>query len=57
MNTPVQLVGEYFETLDAPLGKRFHIIDDAAHAPFLGNPVEFERILQAIVTEVHEVER
>ncbi len=51
MNTPVQLVGEYFEALDAPLGNRFHIIDDAAHAPFLGNPTEFERILKAIVAD------
>ncbi len=55
MNTPVQLVREYFEALDAPLGKGLHIIDDAAHAPFLGNPAEFRRILEAIASEGTEL--
>jgi pimeloyl-ACP methyl ester carboxylesterase len=57
MNTPVELVREYYEALDAPFGKRLYIIDGAGHAPFLGNPSEFTRILKEIDFEVRKIPR
>ncbi|TVR05107.1 MAG: alpha/beta hydrolase [Spirochaetaceae bacterium] len=48
MNTPVNLVREYFEALDAPRGKRIHVMSDCAHAPFLGNPSEFNHVVREI---------
>ncbi len=57
MNTPVLLVREYYDFLDAPLGKTLFTIDDAAHAPFMGNPSEFSRVLKTILSEVSELQR
>ncbi len=57
MNTPVSLVREYYDRLDAPLGKKLYVIDDAAHAPFLGNQSEFGHILKSIIAEVNQLTR
>ncbi|KPQ15403.1 MAG: putative hydrolases or acyltransferases (alpha/beta hydrolase superfamily) [Rhodobacteraceae bacterium HLUCCO18] len=34
-NTPVPLVQEWFETVEAPQGKRIEVFDGSGHAPFL----------------------
>ena len=48
MNTPLALTREYFEGLDAPLGKELIVVRGAAHSPFLSKPEEFADILKAI---------
>jgi pimeloyl-ACP methyl ester carboxylesterase len=35
MNTPAQLVREYYEGLDARRGKELFVFEDAAHTPYL----------------------
>ncbi len=45
--TPLELVQEYYQLLDAPM-KGLYIMEDAAHAPLLKNPAEFARILADI---------
>jgi len=52
MNTPVELVLEYFDALDAPRGKRLIVFDDAAHTPHLSQPDAFCDVLLEILDEV-----
>jgi len=40
-NTPVPLVRDWFETVEAPLGKRIEVFDGSGHAPFLTEPDRF----------------
>jgi len=52
MNTPVQLVREYFERLEAPRGKELIVFEDTAHTPYLSQDAAFcdvmVRILHAV---------
>ena len=40
-NTPVPLAREWFETVEAPLGKRMEVFDGSGHAPFLTETARF----------------
>ena len=42
-NTPLQLVNEYLENLDAPNGKELVIFEKSSHTPFMGEPEKFNR--------------
>lgn len=46
-NTPLELVREYCQLLDAPM-KDLYIMEDAAHTPFLKDPEEFAKLLAGI---------
>jgi len=35
-NTPLRLIEEYFEILEAPKGKKMVIFEKSAHTPFMG---------------------
>lgn len=45
MNTPVPLVREYYEQLDAPQGKDLVVFEDAAHTPYLSHPDAFRDVI------------
>lgn len=51
-NTPVVLVQEYCEFVDAPQGKELIIMEGTSHAPFLGDPAKFNKEVVRIKTEV-----
>jgi len=51
-NTPAILVEEYFDSLNAHMGKEFIIMDHTAHAPFMGDPERFHRELTGIKSNV-----
>ena len=40
-NTPLELVKEYFEILEAPKGKHLIIFEKSAHTPFMKEPEKF----------------
>jgi pimeloyl-ACP methyl ester carboxylesterase len=44
-NTPVELVEEYFEKLDAPKGKHLIWFDNSGHTPFLEEPDRYAEIM------------
>lgn len=44
-NTPVPLGREWFETVEAPLGKRMEVFDGSGHAPFL---TETDRFVETV---------
>jgi pimeloyl-ACP methyl ester carboxylesterase len=44
-NTPVPLVRDWFETVEAPLGKRMEVFDGSGHAPFL---TETDRFVETV---------
>ncbi len=52
--TPVELVWEYYEFLDAPMGKELVIFEKSAHAPFLGEPEKFHQVLLRIKQETYK---
>lgn len=45
LNTPVELVAEWFEAVDAPQGKRHEVFETSGHAPFL---TEAERFAETV---------
>ena len=45
MNTPMPLVREYYEQLDAPQGKDFIVFEHAAHTPYLSHPDAFRDVV------------
>jgi pimeloyl-ACP methyl ester carboxylesterase len=45
-NTPIPLVRDWFETVEAPQGKRMEVFNESGHAPFLTETAQF-------VDEVH----
>jgi pimeloyl-ACP methyl ester carboxylesterase len=44
-NTPVELVEEYFEKLDAPKGKHLIWFEDSGHTPFLEEPERYAKVM------------
>ncbi len=56
-NTPAELIKEYAELLDAPHGKQFIIMEGTAHAPFMGDPHRFNRIVSDIKNECSKQNR
>lgn len=49
-NTPLALVEEYYELLEAP-DKELVVFDGSAHTPFLGEPEEFYRQMRRVKEE------
>lgn len=49
MNTPLQLVREYHQMLDAPQGKTLVVFENAAHTPYLSQPDAFVDVLVDIL--------
>lgn len=47
-NTPLAVIARYFDTLDAPAGKRLVVFEHSAHTPFLGEPGRFTTEVAAI---------
>lgn len=50
-NTNPQLVQEYLQNLDAPMGKELILFDGAAHTPFLVQPEQFRQVMLRIKHE------
>lgn len=48
LNTPTDLARDYFETLEAPRGKFWHLYDDAAHLPMYEHAEGFADLLRSI---------
>ncbi len=53
-NTPLQLVEEYFEMLDAPKGKQLVRFEKSAHTPFMGEAEKFNRELIRVKNETYQ---
>ncbi len=51
--TPIELVREYYEFLDAPMGKELIVFEDSGHAPFMSEPEKFHQELLRIKQETH----
>lgn len=49
MNTPLQLVREYHQMLDAPQGKTLVVFENAAHTPYLSQPDAFVDVVVEIL--------
>ncbi len=52
-NTPLALVEDYYELLEAP-GKELVVFPESAHTPFLGEPEEFNRQMRRVKEETWE---
>jgi len=52
--TPVELVREYYEYLDAPMGKELIVFEHSAHAPFMSEPEKFREVLLRIKHETYK---
>lgn len=50
-NTPAVLVEEYYEALEAPLGKYLLVMEGTAHAPFMGDSDRFNAQIHRIREE------
>lgn len=51
-NTPVPLVRDWFETVEAPLGKRMEVFDGSGHAPFLTETDRFVEMVRGFAEEI-----
>jgi len=51
-NTPAELVEEYYRFVDAPEGKALILMEGTAHAPFMGDPERFNRVVIRIKKSV-----
>ncbi len=51
-NTPMELVEEYFDFLNAPAGKEIIVFENSAHTPFMAEPEKFNRELILVKEEV-----
>ncbi len=51
-NTPLELLEEYVEVLQAPVGKEIVVFEESAHTPFLGEPERFSQELLRVKREV-----
>ncbi|TVP55129.1 MAG: alpha/beta hydrolase [Halomonadaceae bacterium] len=56
INTPVALVREWFEVVEAPQGKRMVVLDDSGHAPFLTETPGFVETVRGFGTALVEAE-
>ncbi len=45
LNTPAELVAEWFDQVSAPQGKQHLVLEDSGHAPFLTEPERFNEAL------------
>ncbi|MFU8773477.1 MAG: alpha/beta hydrolase [Anaerolineales bacterium] len=52
-NTPLQLVEEYYQILEAPLGKQLVIFEESAHTPFMGEAQKFNQELVRVKEETY----
>lgn len=52
MNTPVSLVRTWFDTVDAPQGKRLEVLNASAHAPFLSETARFVETVRAFGSDM-----
>lgn len=52
--TPIELVREYYEYLDSPMGKELIVFEHSAHAPFMSEPEKFREVLLRIKHETYE---
>jgi len=57
MNTPVALVRDWLEHVEAPQGKRLEIFDASGHAPFLTETARFVETVRSFGAEVAEERR
>lgn len=53
-NTPLSVLQDYFEKLEAPRGKELVVFEQSAHTPFLGEP---ERFVQELVRVKEQLRR
>lgn len=53
LNTPLELVQQYYELLDAPAGKKLIIFKDSSHTPFVKQTDEFYRELVKVKSETY----
>lgn len=51
-NTPVRLVRDWFETVEASLGKRMEVFDGSGHAPFLTETDRFVEMVRGFAAEI-----
>ena len=47
-NTPIVLIQEYFEALEAPRGKHMVVFEDSAHTPFMAEPGRFQGEMEKV---------
>ncbi|MBE0410012.1 MAG: alpha/beta hydrolase [Anaerolineales bacterium] len=52
-NTPLQLVEEYYQILEAPLGKQLVIFEESAHTPFMGEAQKLNQELVRVKEETY----
>lgn len=52
-NTPLELVEEYYQALDAPLGKQLIVFEESAHTPNMGEAEKFYRELVRVKEETY----
>lgn len=52
-NTPLEATRNYFEQLDAPLGKQLVVFERSAHTPFMGEPEKFNQELVKVKEETY----
>jgi pimeloyl-ACP methyl ester carboxylesterase len=52
MNTPVALVRDWFEAVEAPQGKRMDLFDGSGHAPFLTETARFAESVRRFGAEL-----
>jgi len=51
-NTPVPLVRDWFQTVEAPLGKRMEVFDGSGHAPFLTETDRFVEMVRGFAARI-----
>ena len=52
MNTPVALVRDWYESVDAPQGKHLEVFDASGHAPFLTETARFVATVRAFGADI-----
>lgn len=53
-NTPLKLVKDYYEFIEAPKGKNLVIFEESAHAPFMKEPLKFYNEMAYVKEETYE---